>query len=83
MRISRPAQTHSQEVHIGRRVHNAQRAVNRKRIDSGVDVKALRIDGLKNISRGNVVLDALHSSQKILFAGARFDLQLTADGVMA
>ena len=80
-RIPGPTQPHPQEIHVRRRIHNPQRAINRKRIHPGIHIEPLRQHSLKNVSRSDIVLDPLHPGQIIFLARTRFQLQLAARAV--
>ena len=52
---------HAHEVHVGRRVHVAQRAIHREGIGRDVRLEALREDRLIDIPRRDVLLDGAHA----------------------
>ena len=52
---------HAHEIHVGRRVHVAQRAIDRERIGRDVRLEALREDRLVDVAGGDVLLDGAHA----------------------
>src|ERR1700758_4144178 len=59
-----------QEVQIGRRVDDAQRAIDGKGIVAGIDLEALRDDGLKDVTGGDVLPGLLNRAKVVSFSGA-------------
>ena len=53
-----------QKIHVGRRIHDAQRAINFKRIGGGAGRKTLAERHLKNISGANVFLRLAYGGNK-------------------
>src|SRR5271157_5918608 len=51
-----PPSAEAQEIHIGRRIHGAQRAVEIERSDSRLEVPTLGKDDLKNVAGGDELL---------------------------
>ena len=72
MPILRPADfaREAQEVHVGRRVDDAQGAVDREGVDAGLDVEALREDDLEDVAGGDVLLGALDGVEEVAFLRA-------------
>src|ERR1700758_2940251 len=62
--------TQPQKVHIGRRVDDAQRAIDGEGIVAGVDIETLRDDGLKDVTSGDVLPGLLNGAQVVSFSGA-------------
>ena len=52
---------HADEIHVGRRVHVPQRAVDRERIGRDVRLEALRQHRLVDVAGGDVLLDRAHA----------------------
>ena len=69
----------SQKVHIRRRVHDPQRAIDLKRIDARLTVEALREHALEDIARGDILLRLRHGLQERRLRGSRRQLQLSGN----
>src|SRR3984893_13683199 len=67
---------HAQKVQVRRRIHLTQRAVQVKGLNFGLEIQTLREHDLEDISRGDVLLAALHATKKVLSAGAGMNIQL-------
>ena len=66
---------HAQEIHVRRRIHRAQRAVDIERRDFGNEIKALRQHDLKDVAGCNVFFGALDRFHKALAAGSSVNFQ--------
>ena len=58
---------HPDEIHVGRRVDVAQRAIDGERVGLDVGLEALRQDGLVDVARGDALLDRTDAGLEDLF----------------
>ncbi len=65
-----------QEVHVGRWIHDAERAIDGERIAAGIYLEALRNYCLEDVSRSDVLSRALYGADVIRLTGAFFDDEL-------
>ncbi len=66
---------HAHEIHVRRRVHVAERAVDGERIGGDVGFEALRQDGLVDVAGSDVLLDRADSSLEDVAGLVRPDLR--------
>ena len=69
---------HADEIHVGRRVHVAQRAVDRERVGAHLGLEALRQHHLVDVAGGDVLLRCAHLCLEMFTREVRGELQLVA-----
>ena len=73
----------AQEVHVGRRIDDAQRAVDLEGVDAGGAVEALREHALEDVAGGDVLLGRFDRAEEVFACGARGELERLGDGLRA